>query len=80
MIWATTVGGKDDQQSSTTELDSHANMVVVGAQATILNRSGKYAEVRAFSNECSTLEKVPIVDAVIAYECPVTMKVYLLIV
>ena len=79
MIWATTVGCKGDYNSSTTELDSHANMIVLGEQATIINRSGKYAEVRAFSNECSTLEKVPIVDAVIAYECPYTMKVYLLI-
>ena len=66
MIWAATVGCKGDYESSTTELDSHANMIVLGEQARIINRSGKYAEVRAFSNECSTLKKVPIVDAVIA--------------
>ena len=79
MIWATTVGDKGDYESSTTELDSHANMTVLGEQATIINRSGKYDEVRPFSNECSTLERIPIVDAGIAYDCPYTMKVYLLI-
>ena len=81
MIYATTtMGGKDDDNASTTELDSHANMVVVGAQATIIRRSGRSAEVRAFSDDCKRLESVPIVDAVFAYDCPYTMENYLLIV
>ena len=80
-IYATEMGGKDDDNdASTTELDSHANMIVVGAQATIIQRSGRSAEVRAFSEECTKLEKIPIVDAVIAYDCPYEMKTYLLIV
>ena len=80
-IYATEMGGKDDEnKASTTELDSHANMIVVGAQATIIQQSGRSAEVRAFSNECSTLEKIPIIDAVVAYGCPHVMKTYFLIV
>ena len=49
MIWAATTKGeyKDDQMTST-QLDSHANMVVVGKYATIINRSGKIADVRHF--------------------------------
>jgi len=78
-VYATSMTDKDTT-SSTTELDSHANMVVVGAQATIIQTSGRSAEVRAFSDDCSKLEKVPIVDAVIAYDCPYTMKTYLMIV
>ena len=80
-IFATDMGRKDDEnKASTTELGSHANMIVVGAQATIIQQSGRSAEVRAFSDECSKLEKIPIVDAVIAYDCPYAMKTYLLIV
>ena len=80
MAWVAAMGDKDDEEANTTELDTHANMVVVGRQATIISRSGRNAEVRAFSNECSKLEEVPIVDAAIAYDCPYTMKTYLLIV
>ena len=80
MIYASTVGSSDDHVL-TTELDSHANMIVVGAQATIISRSGKYCQVQAFSKECAVLEKVPIVDAIIAYDCPSTdKKVYHLLV
>ena len=80
-IYATEVGGKDDDNdASTTELDSHANMIVVGAQATIIQRSGHSAEGRAFSKECTKLKKIPIVDAVIHYDCPYGMKTCLLIV
>ncbi len=68
-VWATTAGmGSDDEQPTTTQLDSHANMVVVGRQATVFGRSGKKADVRPFSSDCSKLESVPIVDAAIAYD------------
>jgi hypothetical protein len=82
MIYATTaMGDNDDEQAAlTTELDSHANMTVVGAQATIIRRSGWSAEVRAFSDDCKRLDSVPIVDAAIAYDCPYTMKTFLIIV
>jgi hypothetical protein len=69
MAWVAAMGDKDDEEANTTELDTHANMVVVGRQATIISRSGRNAEVWAFSNECSKLEEVPIVDAAIAYDC-----------
>ncbi|KAL7534954.1 hypothetical protein ACHAXR_006167 [Thalassiosira sp. AJA248-18] len=55
-------------------------MCVVGVQATIINWPRKNAEVRAFLKECTTLEATPIVDAAIAYDCPYTMKTYILIV
>ena len=67
-----------DDEISTTQLDSHANMVVVGNNATIFSNSGKSADVRPFSSECSKMESVPIVDAAIAYDCPYTLKTYLI--
>ena len=79
-VHATTVGGSDVQEGSTTELDSHANMVVVGSQATVISQSGLFAEVRAFAKDCRTLEQIPIVDAAFAYDCPSSMKTCLLIV
>ena len=56
---------KDDQESST-QLDSHANMVVVGENATIIAPTGKTADVRPFSEDLSRMESVPIVDAAMA--------------
>ena len=71
-VWATTAdSGTNDGEGSTTQLDSHANMVVVGQQATVFGRSGRSADVRPFSSDCSKLESVPIVDAAVAYDCPI---------
>ena len=79
-VWAYEEELDDGQGRSTTELDSHANMCVVGRQATVVSNTGKHAEVRAFSKECQVLKKVPIIDAAFAYDCPKTMKTFLLIV
>jgi hypothetical protein len=68
-----------DGESLTTELDSHANMIVVGKHATIVARTGRHAEVQAFSNECNSLQKVPIVDAAIAYDDIYSGKTYILL-
>ena len=51
----------------TTELDSHANMIVLGKQALVIQDTGHSAEVNAFSDDVGGLSKVPIVDAVVAY-------------
>ncbi len=66
--------GNHDENQSTTQLDSHANMVVVGSQATVFGQSGKSADVQPFSNDCSKLKSVPIIDADMAYDCLYTMK------
>ena len=71
------MGDNDDQQTST-QLDSHTNMVVVGSYASVFGHSGKSADVRSFSSDYSKLEFVPIVDAVIAYDCPYSMTTYIL--
>ena len=60
--------GVDDQETTTTQLDSHANMVVVGGHATVFGKSGKSCDVRPFSSDCHKLESVPIVDAAVAYD------------
>ena len=78
-VHATTVGNNEPMLSST-ELDSHANMVVVEKQATVISESGLHAEVKAFADDCGTLDQIPIVDAAIAYDCPYAQKTYILIV
>jgi hypothetical protein len=76
-IWASNIMGGGN--FSMTELDSHANMVVVGKHSTIIARTGRNAEVQAFSNECNSLQQVPIVDAAIAYDCKKSGKTFVLI-
>ena len=48
---ATTGDGARGRSSGKTELDSHANMVVIGAQGTIIQKTRRYADVNAFSSD-----------------------------
>ena len=68
-----------EQIMSRTELDSHANMIVIGKHSLVIARSGKTIDVGAFADEVGGLSSVPIVDAMVAYDCPRTNQVYLLI-
>ena len=66
--------------NSRTELDSHANMVVVGTNSLIIEWSGRTAIVNPFTPDYDALPEVPIVDAAVMYECPTSGKEYILIV
>jgi hypothetical protein len=79
IIQISTVESDSKQQESRTELDSHANMTVIGRHARILHDSGKTAEVSPFTPAYEALQSVPIVDAAIAYDCPFTDKTFILV-
>ena len=66
------------QAYSRTELDSHANMVVVGRHCLIIHKTGKTADVSAFTPDLESIE-IPIVDAALVYYCPYTGKEYVLL-
>ena len=61
------------------ELDSHANMVVVGSHSFVFESSGKTCNVRPFMPSLGTASNVPIVDAAVAFDCPYMHKTYILI-
>ena len=63
-----------------TELDSHANMVVLGKNSFIFESSGKTCNVKPFTDEIGIAENVPIVDGAIAYDDSKTGKTYILLV
>jgi hypothetical protein len=67
-------------ESIQSDLDSHANMIVLGKQCFIISYSGKYIDVNAFADAVGGLTQVPIVDAAITYDCPYSHKSWLLIV
>ena len=54
-------------------------MVVIGKQAAIIKNTGQFAEANAFAKYVGSMSRVPIVDAVIAYDCPYSLKTYLLV-
>ena len=76
---ASAATGHHISSSSRTELDSHANMVVVGSNCTVFDHTGKFCTVNSFAESAGKLNGVPIVDAVVAYDCPYSAKVYLLL-
>ena len=66
-------------EQSRTELDSHANMPVVGKNATILSDTGRSCDVSAFTPDYEPM-KVPIVDAAVQYECPYNGTTHILVI
>ena len=62
-----------------TDLDSHANMPVVGRNARILCDTGQTASVSPYNPEYETKE-IPIVDAAIQYNDPISGKPFILVI
>jgi hypothetical protein len=67
------------RESSRTELDSHANMPVVGRHAFIISDTGRIADVNPFTPDYDSMQ-VPIVDAAVQYDCPYDGQSYILVV
>ena len=63
-----------------TELDSHANMIVLGRHAFVFESTGRTCNVRPFSAELGIAENVPIVDGAIVYESPFTGEAFVLLI
>ena len=64
---------------SRTELDSHANMPVVGKEALIVEQSGKTVEVSPFTPDYKPI-KVEVVNAMVQYDSPLDGKEYMLVI
>ncbi len=67
-----------DTDSTTAELDNHADTVAVGKHAFIAAYTEQTVTVQPFSSNLSSLKQVPIVTAAIAYDCPTTYNTYIL--
>ena len=66
-------------QFTRTDLDSHADTCCVGSHAHIHHESSsKTVEVQPFLNSLGSAKKTPIVSASVAYDCPYTLKSYIL--
>ena len=63
-----------------TELDSHANMVVLGLNSFVFESTGRTCNVQPFSTDLGIVKDVPIVDGALAYDCPYSGIVYILLV
>ena len=62
------------------ELDSHANIMVFGIGCYIFDSiDQKTCNVQPFDPSIGVAKNVPIVDAVLAYDCPYTYKTYILL-
>ena len=56
---------------SQTELDSHANMPVVGRNAYVLSDLGQKVDVSPFTTDYKSMQ-ISVVDAAVLYDCPFT--------
>jgi hypothetical protein len=70
---------EEGNQASRTELDSHANMPVVGRNALIVADLETIVDVSPFSPDYPTM-KAKMVDAAIKYVCPKSGEEYILLV
>ena len=69
----------DVNKLSRTELDSHANMPVIGRNAYILSKIGETLDVAPFTPDYKPIS-VEFVDTALKYECPYSGKVKILII
>ena len=70
---------EETNESSRTELDSHANMPVIGRNAYILSKIGETVDVAPFTPDYKPIS-VELVDAALKYECPYSGEVKILII
>ena len=70
---------EDVNKSSRTELDSHANMSVIGINAYILSKIGETVDVALFTPDYKPIS-VELVDAALKYECPYSGETKILII
>jgi len=68
-----------DEIQPRTELDSHANMPVLGRHCHILSDTGRTTTVSPYSPDYQPMD-LPIVDAAILYQCPFSGLDYILVV
>eukprot|EP00957_Ditylum_brightwellii_P020559 1550043-Ditylum_brightwellii.AAC.1 len=61
---------------SRTELDSHANMPVMGSDAVVVSDTGRVMEVNPFTPYYDAI-KVKLVDTALKYDCPHEDKSYI---
>ena len=61
------------------ELDSHANVICLGRHCSVVRRTGVTMEVNAFASEVGSLTNIPVVDAVVVYDCLYTGESYFLL-
>ena len=69
----------DEISESRTDLDSHANMPVIGSEAFVLADLGKSMQVSPYTPTYEPLT-VPLVDAAVKYDCPYSGKAYILVI
>ena len=73
--------GETSSADPCSELDSHANMVVLGQNCFVFDGiKGKTCEVEPFDPSIGTVKRIPVVDAAIAYDCPYSLKTYVLLI
>ena len=69
----------ETEESSRTELDSHANMPVVGRNAFIISDTGRMADVKPYSPDYESMA-IPIEDTAVRYDCPYDAQTYILVI
>ena len=69
----------DEYKLTWTELNSHANKVIVGKHCHILANTERHVDMNPFTPTYHAL-KAPIVDAAIQYDCPYDKKPYILVI
>ena len=79
VIAAAQADAGEPQIETRTDLDSHANMPVVGGNAYILSNHNRSVEVSPYTPDYEPM-KIPMVDAAVKYESPFDGKPHILVV
>ena len=66
-------------QHTRAELDSHADTCSFGSTCLVIENTGRTVSVEGFGEELGQVHDIPIVQAAVAYDCPITSETYVLL-
>ena len=79
VIGDTLEGDADTAPLPRSELDSHANMIVLGSHSFVFDKvQDQTCDVMPFDPGLGTARQIPIVDGAVAYDCPIQNKTFIL--
>ena len=79
-VSAVVISSKPSDIISKTRLDSHAVSSVVGYNSYVWRDTGKTVSVSAWTKDAGRINDIPIVDAMVHYECPYSNRQFLLLI
>ena len=70
----------EESSDPRTELDSHANVLVLGSNSFVFESTGRIFNAQPFTNDLGISKNSPVVDGALVHECTYSGELYALVI